>query len=67
MKVLFLSLISIFALINAQEEASYINANEEGFVNSEGTQDPSHQVEFDGLVLKINEVVFESIMKKINF
>ncbi len=52
-------LILVFA-IKAQNE-------EEFTLNADGSQDPSAQVEFDGLVLKVNEVVFESILKKIKY
>ena len=56
--LIILSIISI--IINAQEE-SILN------MDTDNNQDLLNQIEFDGLVLKINEVVFESVMKKINF
>jgi hypothetical protein len=54
-----LLLILVFT-IKAQHE-------EEFTLNPDGSQDLSSQVEFDGLVLKVNEVVFESILKKIKY
>ena len=68
MKVVYYTILFVLgSLIKAQEKEVYLNADEIGNVNAnvDGSQNLSSHVEFDGLILKVTEVVFESIMKKI--
>ena len=70
MKVVYYTILFVLgSLIKAQEKEVYLNADEIGNVNAnvDGSQNLSSHVEFDGLILKVTEVVFESIMKKIKY